>query len=1050
MSDPEIFVFDDDDNIELGDLHEYDYEEEEIDTELVVNNLNTMTTYITSLLHSKYPTLKDKFLSKKIGNFISLFEGKKERYSKIVKSLVPVIDIANYFYPHDKESVYIINPDKDIPLQMTTDYAIGNPSFESQGFYKVKQDFEEAVRVVRPIEFMETQPNTTSAVFSRMRLLENDRVNITGWLTGLGKERKHIDAFIDETPLYTEEGILLYDVNNDNFQESLKSLTYNPRVHISMLPRDIYSIHELRNVCETDPFEYADDATVAKRFLEDNLFHRKRERRVKSKHYPVKSYSHNFDTFTRNVKIPEYAKKSYVDGKLFRFKCIKNRGNGGNGGGDLIHYMDLLSSDRYNITNIANTKYSVQYAHDNATLSKLSSSSDPIIRSYYDCLKDHGHQKQLLFLQDTFLSTQKIVKCIKKDYGYEPDKSNTIKTQVFETFIHQDPNHPKKHVLQLDYLKRLELFNHTSEIAHYIENKYDEWQGKTNKEDNPEMVEEFGTGRNNMTDNDDKDDENYEIDESNAIEVFVFTYMQIFDIYFEKSYFDNSCKIIQNIFSQMTLGNKKKRKGHDELVKGVGICAMVALIAKYKFIHSKKLDITIEQIEHDLCNMMMRNVQTTFPEFNKTSKQQMIDNVKNTFDRFIKKNAFIVKYEKSRKTTDTVVNITTKYNMGPIFDANASSNEKKSNNSHQIPFVGHRDKLRQQDTLNKMVEIETYQIDLKKKDIRELPIIQKEQYVYTNLKAILNRFVSEDKYFDKDPLLRAYLDATTESREENNAIDQIIKYCKNGAMTFTHLTKLDVIQTIQNTVLLNNVGVKVDLKHIHKVFSEFMLFEFKKILGIITFDFKFNEKYIQAKKHLPQAERNLLINLFEKTLFSVILTAYAKTQITDLILPLFQNLYFLSSYVFAETDDIFDRLLIMYYVFHVIMSKVCDIISVEEQKKSFMKIVYTELERKLVNNEDDFQKISLEFEKEREERKQKLMERLKKMTQEQHYEFSQLKRTGMTNDTFFHMNNMENESGEEKDATGEDQNNNEYQEEDEDFDSGDGTGNYDNDEDYED
>ena len=1046
MSDPEIFVFDDDDNIELGDLHEYEYEEEEIDTDLVVNNFNTMTTYITSLLHSKYPTLKDKFLAKKINNFISLFEGKKERYSRIVKSLVPVIDTANYFYPHDKESVYIINPDKDIPLQMTTDYAIGNPPFDSQGFYKVKQYFEEAVRVVSPVGFMETQPNTTSVIFSQMRLLENDRVNITGWLAGLGKERQHIDAFIDETPLYTNEGILLYDVNSDNFQESLKALTYNPRVHISMLPRDIYSIHELRSVCETDPFEYVDDANVAKRFLEDNLFHRKRERRVKSKHFPVKSYSHNFDTFTRNVKIPEYAKKSYVDGKLFRFKCIKNRGNCGNGGGDLIHYMDLLSSDRYN--NITNTKYSFQYVHDNATLSKLSSSADPIIRSYYDCLKDHDNQKQFLLLQDTFLSTQKIVKCIKNEYGYEPDQSNPIKTQVFETLIHQDPNHPKKLVLKLDYLKRLELFNHTSQIAYYIENKYDDWQGKTHKEDIPEMVEEFGTGRNNMTDNDDKDDENYEIDESNATEVFVFTYMQIFDIYFEKSYFDNACKVVQNIFSQVALGNKKKKKGHEELLKGVGICAMVALIAKYKLIHSKKLDITIEQIEHDLCNMMIRNVKTTFPEFNKTSKQQIIDNVKN-FDRFIKKNAFIVKYEKNHKTTDTAVNITSKYNMGPIFDANTLSNENKSIDS-QVPFVGHRDKLRQQETANKMVEIEAYQIDMNEKDIQELPPIQKEQYAYTNLKAILNRFLLEDKHFDKDPILRAYLDATT-SREEDNVIAQMINYCKSCATTYTHLTKLDVIQTIQNTVLLNDVGVKVDLKHIHKILSEFMLFEFKKIFGIIAFDFKFNEKYINAKTHLPQAERKLLVNLFEKTLFSIILTTYTKEQITDLILALFQNLYILSSYVFAETDDIFDRVLIMYYVFHVILDKICDIISIEETKKSFLKIVYTELEKKLVNNEDDFQKISLEFEKEREERKQKLMERLKKMTQEQHYEFSQLKRTGMTNDTFFHMNNMENESGEERDhvnATDEDQNNNEYQEEDEDFDSGDGTGNYDNDEDY--
>jgi len=953
-------------------------------------------------------------------------------------------------------------------LETTADHAIGNAPFESQGFYKVKQHFEEVVRVASPFEFMDTQPNNISAMFSQMRLLENDRVNIIGWLAGMGKARKDINAFIDGTPLYTNDGILLYDVNSENFQDTLKALTYNPRVHISTLPRDIYSIHELREICETDPFEYVEDASAAKRFLADNLFHRKRERQTKSKQFPVKTYQHSFDTFTRNVKIPEYAKKSYIDGKLFRFKCLKNSGNAGNGGGDLIHYTDMLIhyTDKYK--DIPNTKYSIQYTH------QYKDEVHPIIRSYYECLKNHDGNKKLLLMQDTFLSTQKIITCIKKDYGYEPDLSNPFQIHVYETLIHQDPNRnhsrsSNKYLLQhIEHLRSLEIFNHTSQISYYVENNYDDWQGKTknvDKDDIPEMVDEFGIGRNNMAAEDDASDENYEIDESDSTQVFVFTYMRIFDVYFERSYFDNSCKIIQNIFSQMALGNKKKRKGHDEIVKSLGICAMVALIAKYKFIHSKKLDITMEQIQHDLCNMMMRNVSTTFPEFSKTSKQQMIDNVNNTFNRFINKNAFVIKYENNHTTNgdNTDVNITLKYNMGPIFDALAFSAPKDSD---KLPFIGHRDKLLRQtqtqtDRLYKMVEIESQQIQLNKKDIRELRQMQKEQFAYTDLKAILNGFMSEDKHFGNDVILRAYLDAST-LREENSAITKIINYCKTCTVTFENLTKLDIIPAIQNTILSNNIGVKVDIEHVHKVFSEFMLFEFKKILGIMAFDFKFNEKYIKAKKHLPHSERNLLVNLYAKTLFNIVLTTHAKMQIKDLIEPLLQNLFYLSSYVFAQTVDVFDRLLIMYYVFNVMLIQVCNIISIEEKKKSFLKIVFTELDKKLVNNDDNFQKISLEFEKEREERKQKLMERLKMMTQEQHYEFSQLKRTGMTNDTFFHMNNMENQENQpEFGNVNANANANEYgdpiydqdqnrNEEEEDFDFGDGPGNYDNDDDYDD
>lgn len=989
----DLELLSDEDEVDLEEFEVVD-EQEVIDEDVVIINDHITYAHVFSLIFPKYKNKNDKFLSRKTKNYVNLFFNRPSPPSKLYDAICPIVQMIKYHHPSDNNTLYRIDPNNNIAI--TLNDRVTRPFLsDASCYFHIDKD--------QPALLTWSDENNED-VFEQLRLVTSDQVNITGFTNrDLSLQQDETLKIFDVTKsrsafnIYNEP-LMFTNVDKSNIHDVITLLTYNPAEHIksNAIANTVLSLTELNDICQTNPLEYKEGFLAARNFLETNITAYAKSKTKKQAKPLTRTYnSPKLDLFVRNITV---AKGKYIDGKPFRFNHIKNTE------GDFTRFLNLLKSTNYNekLDHAVDMRYSHQIHGVDA--------SSSIVRSYVQCLENN--KSNTLLLLDPYISSQKLHRTEVTPYGLDPILDKEIEVQVEETVISgkaskKTPLALNKLYNELQMQQRIRDGYSKREVQFHNARNYSIYQGKGSEiAKEKEEVGEQGIHYDVM----EEEDDNELIVPSNEYEEYVYKHMKAFDVKFPTAYFEVCSKIIGQLLSQSDLTLAKIKKtlyGNKEReLKVLCIFVMVALVSHYRFMTTKsgKLEIIISNCfkQAKLSNIFEDLVDVGEDE------NKLVTIIQDGYDRYVKTNKLMQEYNRDNFTKDDERTYYKKqfdkYSLGPMFTSIQKNKMKVKKPLNRI--------LTQIKALVKTTQdIDKGSIHFEKGSVTTRLGVDShgsDSKALANISSSITHFISLNELFTNDEVLIEIV--------KNNNFKPILSKCKELASDAMY-----------------DILLKSPSEHKFGILSKFMLYDFEQLVGKLVLQFKFNESYIDKKKWMKKHERSRLIELNERSLIRL---DFGK--VSEKMKPRLQfiGIKYLTTPLTTVTKKatIHDRIIVLSYVMLKMLDLILQPVSYVEQKKLVIEHIQKSLENTFNYNDDNFESILDDFERQREDKKQKYMERLKAMNPEDRYLNRELIDRGIVNkqELLEELNDIEN--GKDNGNNGEDDDDNNDEDNDEEFD----------------
>lgn len=1042
-------VFFDDVFIEMEDEIVVEEEHELLDDNKMVTTDDTIYANITSLLYDKYRKTKDSYLSNKVKNYSSLLSSLPNVKEKIANdTIVPVVDLKKVTFEFDEKTItdFLID-DKNIKYQKDkkgfhflldrriknkNDIAVNVPHFvDSTDYHLIENDRELIYYWARNSEH-----------FEKLRGITGDSFNIIGFintpqLTSLSTSvitfdiQEHIDEILkadkvtdirngkiyklknkellnlneDNENILVDDNVYIpvYCLYSDTTQKWDPSYVYNKIVfvkgvtsktfncvrnmlsysvidHIKTLTSSVVSTDQLSKICLSDPFQYVNEAKIVKNFIEDNV---KQYSELSKKN--SKKNKERLSSGIKKVKKATpigFLKNLQIDGtNLYHiFKQLKEN----KPGGDLLHFLHVLQQNKKESIFMP-IKYNLEYHLSEKDISSFKNSD--IYMNAWELLNNKSDKSKLFLVQNAYTKDQNVLEFSKN--LEQKDIKNTIHiTEVLKEEPYKVIGDKSKLNSIINLITRESLiknYNDRKQLDYNGFKDYSIYQGKTNENIKDEIGEQ-GVIYNRLDVN---DDEIYVVtyDEKSEEESLIYNIINELNIVIPQEYFDICTRAVLYVNSRnKILVDKEKKK------KNKSTAEINALIIAYQF-YQLSLVLTL------LCMYLSNKSSKSSDQVNQLDDaiiRYLVNSFKNVTYEKVYSLLNSIKYEVSYEVDITTQIKSKSYKLIKeklefVTSYFISKNEDKSKKRKAI--IEFLELGRGSPLIPKLKQIKNINISLNSNDqmnegsLRQnkVKLISGESsgniIIINDLSSSINLFLKDNIVYSQDQTLIS-LSNKTNKTEWDKITNEITKKFNNISSYYND------INTIQELLLRGG-----DTNYQFKLLSKTMRTDLPELIGKNIWDYKLSPDTINRKKHLLPNDKETIISLTKNNV-----KKYAfpiNKDLKDRVSHNFRGVQYLDDRTVIPNHDLYERLIILTYVFVSSLEFYTINIKNKDDKAKFLKELSSRYEMKLNNNNDDFQSIMDEFEKQREEKKQRHMSKLKSMSNEDRILNKQLRERGV-------------------------------------------------------